>query len=395
MSDYTLLLGDAVTVLRTLPAGSVQCAITSPPYFGLRSYLPDGHTDKAAELGGEDTPEAYVARMVEVFREVRRVLRDDGTLWLNLGDSYANDGKWGGETGGKQAYLDDDNRRRVGRERRVTGLKPKDLIGIPWMVAFALRADGWWLRQELIWHKLAPMPESVTDRCTKAHEQVFLLAKSATYYYDQEAIREPQKESSLQRMRTGWNGDKKRGYPGSAHNNFDRYMGKTDEEIEALKGANKRSVWSLNPEPSSMAHYAVMPTKLVEPCVLAGSSQYGACSQCGAPWERVVEREGGNYAERKANGAGGPYNLKPELNRGKGHIDAQVSTVTTGWQPTCLCAAPVVPCTVLDPFAGSGTTLAVALKFGRRAIGIDLDSRNLELAHKRIARMQPMLLGME
>ena len=312
--SYTILQGDCLETMRTLPDCSVQCVVTSPPYFGLRDYqtatweggdsgcdhkpLVKPRSTRArngltggieymsaqepvygalcgkcgarridSQIGLEDTPDAYVAKLVDVFREVRRVLRDDGIVFLNLGDSYNGSGSTG-SLNGIQGTNEGSHKKQ---STNVSGLKPKDLIGIPWMVAFALRADGWWLRSEIIWHKRVPMPESVRDRPTKAHEQVFLLAKSAKYYYDQDAIREPQLQSSLERLRRGWNGDKKRGWPGTARNNFDRYMGKTEAEIEALKGANKRSVWSLNPEPSGISHFAVMPTKLVEPCILAGS----------------------------------------------------------------------------------------------------------------------------
>ena len=168
--SITILTGDCRDVLRTLPDDSVHCCVTSPPYFGLRDYGVDG------QMGLEATPDEYIAGMVEVFREVRRVLRDDGTLWLNIGDSYANDGKWGGSTGGK-ATKALHGATGIGRRKTTTGLKPKDLIGIPWMLAFALRADGWYLRQDIIWAKPNPMPESVRDRCTKAHEYLFLLSK--------------------------------------------------------------------------------------------------------------------------------------------------------------------------------------------------------------------------
>lgn len=181
-----LHLGDCLDVLKTMPDNSIHCCVTSPPYWGLRDY---GHV---GQIGLEDTPEAYVNRMVEVFREVKRVLRNDGTLWLNLGDSYANVGSNG--SFGKTAQV---RNTKSGQQKTtnklVSGLKPKDLVGIPWRVAFALQADGWWLRQDIIWHKPNPMPESVTDRCTKSHEYVFLLTKSKQYFYDAEAIKQEAK----------------------------------------------------------------------------------------------------------------------------------------------------------------------------------------------------------
>ena len=204
--------------------------------------------------------ECYVCRMVVVFREVRRVLADDATLWLNLGDSYANDGKWGGKTGGKQAYLGDNNRKQVGRGKRITGLKPKDLIGIPWMVAFALRADGWYLRQDIIWSKPNPMPESVTDRCTKAHEYIFMLTKSQKYYFDNEAIKEPcvtNDNTVRDRETTRLNNT-----PGRK-----RMGGLTTNNYESR---NKRSVWTVTTNPYKGAHFATFPSALIEPCILAG-----------------------------------------------------------------------------------------------------------------------------
>lgn len=249
-----------------IASDSVQCVVTSPPYWGLRDYGITG------QLGLERTPEEYVANMVAVFREVWRVLRSDGTLWLNLGDSYAGSGMTGG-TNSKEY-----SEKRIGRmfhgNRRDTvfGLKQKDLVGIPWRVAFALQADGWYLRSDIIWSKPNPMPESVTDRPTKAHEYLFLLAKSERYYFDQDAVRTPQHPSSLKRLETGWNGNKKRDWPKeNQHNDFDRYMGKSKEEIDSLPGRNIRSVWHIATQPWSGAHFATFPEKLVEPCILAGS----------------------------------------------------------------------------------------------------------------------------
>lgn len=189
--------GDVLAVLRQMPARSVQCVVTSPPYWGLRSYLPTDHKDKYQELGSESTPQEFVAKMVGVFREVRRVLRDDGTLWLNLGDSYGARGgniigpAVGGSAGGKNTKLKELHDRMKGES---TGLKSGNLVGVPWRVALALQADGWVLRQDIVWHKSAPMPESVRNRCTKSHEYVFLLTKGMKYFYDNDAIREPHRE---------------------------------------------------------------------------------------------------------------------------------------------------------------------------------------------------------
>ena len=261
--------GDCLGLLREMAAGSVRCCVTSPPYWGLRDY---GH---AGQLGLEKTPEEYVARLVEVFREVRRVLADDGTLWLNLGDSYTatHTGKQGTShssafhpTG--QDYVD--NVTGVRRERDIpSGLKPKDLVGIPWRVAFALQADGWYLRSDIIWAKPNPMPESVTDRPTKAHEYLFLLSKSARYYYDAAAISEPSVDppgvsrgGALARF-----GRDEKLIAANAHRG---------DKIPVSDGSrNRRTVWTVPTQPFAEAHFAVMPEALVEPCVLAGSAPGG------------------------------------------------------------------------------------------------------------------------
>lgn len=231
MTDWQILTGDVRQRLADIPDGSVRCCVTSPPYSGLRDYGNDG------QIGLEQTPEAYVAEMVEVFAEVRRTLTDDGSLWLNLGDSYANG---------------------------LGLLKPKDLVGIPWRVAFALQADGWWLRQDIIWHKPNPMPESVTDRCTKAHEYVFLLTKSAKYHYDADAVAEPAIHAG-HTVKAYASGKNQSGQPfrDTATGGHDVHVGET---------RNRRSVWSITTKPFKAAHFAVMPEALAEPCVLAGSA---------------------------------------------------------------------------------------------------------------------------
>ena len=250
------MIGDCLEVLRGLPDGMAQACVTSPPYYGLRDY---GH---AGQIGLEETPDAYVARLVGVFREVRRVLRDDGTLWLNLGDSYSSDSKWGGSTGGKHVKaLHGDT--GAGRGRRHTGMKDKDLLGIPWMVAFALRADGWWLRQDIIWHKPNAMPESVTDRCTKSHEYVFLLSKSARYYYDADAISEPVSKGAA-------------GSSFCTGKTATHQLGRASEAERAdADTRNRRDVWTIATQPFHGAHFAVMPPALVEPCILAGCPKDG------------------------------------------------------------------------------------------------------------------------
>lgn len=331
-----IIPGDCIEGMRTLPDASVHCCVTSPPYYGLRNYGHDG------QIGLEDTPEAYVARMVEVFREVRRILREDAVLFLNLGDSYAS---------GKQ------------------------LVGIPWRVAFALQADGWRLRQDIIWHKPNPMPESVTDRCTKAHEYVFLLAKSERYFYDADAVAEKSEGRTPE--------------PRSFIDGF----GHSSPQLSGRGGwdsgtRNRRSVWTITTKPYSGAHFAVMPADLVEPCIKAGCPEQ-CCPACGKGYERITVKEksfesgsgrSGNAIEGKQDLSATETNSTPDIRMGP-----VVSVTTLGWQPACDCAASgTIPGTVLDPFAGSGTTLAVAAEQGRSGIGCELNPEYIALAKKRI-----------
>jgi len=323
----------------------VQCVVTSPPYWGLRDYGVPG------QIGLERTPIRYLTRMRGVLRLVRELLADDGVLWLNMGDSYATDGKSGGKTGGKHAYLPKSTRQRAGRQKRRSGLKQKDMVGMPWMLALLLRADGWYLRQEIIWNKPAPMPESVTDRCTKAHEHLFLLTKSPRYYYDADAIKEPVTGGAHSRgdgvnpkAVSGWDvgkgahstlkhanrgpkdtGRAEQGLRDSTK--FGRGAGGRNKQNESFSAAvsglvesrNKRTVWTIASEPYSEAHFATFPRKLVEPCILAGS--------------------------------------RP------GDV-------------------------VFDPFMGSGTVAQVAEQLGRKWLGIDLNPEYLEFQRDRLRQQQ-------
>lgn len=350
-------VGDCLETLRTLPDQSAQCCVTSPPYFGLRDYGRDG------QIGLEATPDAFVAKLVEVFREVRRALRDDGTLWLNLGDSYCSQGgeyathvnQVGVGAGQRQwregAARADGDVRADGNSRRnrngtvAPGLKPKDLIGIPWRVAFALQADGWYLRQDIIWSKPNPMPESVRDRCTKAHEYLFLLSKSPRYYYDAEAISEEVADSTVERL-TQPTLEEQAGstrVPGKT-NGAMKAVGKAytfnrktategppgqpaqhreaREEIEYRGRRNKRSVWTVPTMPFREAHFATFPEALIEPCILAGSR---------------------------------PGDM------------------------------------VLDPFGGAGTTGVVAQRLGRQYTLCELNPGYAEIAERRIRNTQPGL----
>ncbi len=344
---------DAKSTPYPLPDGVVDTCITSPPYWGLRDY---GHP---GQLGMERTPEEYVANMVLVFREVRRVLKTTGTLWLNLGDTYwggkgQSGAAWSKRNGGNmngeaQNWADHGTTRP--QDRRHPVIKRKELVGIPWMVAFALRADGWYLRSDVVWNKPNAQPESVKDRPTRSHEYLFLLTKSPRYFYDHVAVREEMAEGSRLRINqrtfdsqtggakdyrnTGVNANR------SARQALENFAANGDE----LR--NKRSVWTVPTAGYPGAHFAVFPEELIVPCVLAGTSERGNCGRCGAPWVRFASPPG-------------------------------------GWRPSCRCGgADRVPALVFDPFGGAGTTAVVAQAHGRAyyiqelnpAYAADIDAR--------------------
>jgi DNA modification methylase len=403
----TVYLGDAREVLSGLPVASVDCCVTSPPYWGLRDYglepqhwdcdpecchrwdRPDGDPAAAGrfcrdcngwlgDLGLEPSPELYVSHLVEVFQGVRRVLKPSGTLWLNLGDCYnagttaarqpspARQGYW--QAAGSMGD------RRV----RATNLKTKDLVGIPWRVALALQAAGWYLRSDVIWAKPNPMPESVRDRPTRAHEYLFLLAPSSRYFYDAEAVREPDAEDWNQRMST------RRGGPGAEQRSASYQPHGTSRPVASRAGGrNQRTVWTIPTQPYRGAHFATFPERLVEPCVLAGTSQAGCCSSCGVPWRRVVEVTYTNPGNRLTNG---PRSRERRRETPGFLVRLERRVGTRAWKPGCACEADPVPATVLDPFAGSGTTLAVAAAIGRRAIGIELKPSYVALIKARCSR---------
>lgn len=391
------MLGDVRAQLELLPAESVHCVVTSPPYWSMRDY------GAAGQLGLEDTLEEYIEAQVEVFRAVWRVLRRDGVVWLNVGDAYI-----GGRRGGigasstleGSAIAQNESRKALDarqsfRRDRIDagdvhhkaspGLKPKDLAGIPWTLALALRADGWWLRSDVIWRKPNAAPESIIDRPTKEHEYVFLLTKAARYFYDREAIREPFKDSTKARIRqktfalqTGGPKDYRFGV------NPARSSRRTLENVarQVVQKRNKRSVWTIPTEASKRKHYATFPRALVRQCLLAGTSEVGACMACGAPWVRCVAVEDPAGALGK-----GYHDHTDDLKRGQRGIPYAKSAPTrrtTGWRPSCEHEAPAGRCVVLDPYMGSGTTAVVANELGHDFVGIDINAEYIAIAERRL-----------
>ena len=389
--DVRLYHGDCLDVLRELPDGSVDCIATSPPYWGLRDYGSDG------QIGLEESPALYVERLVGVFRECRRVLADHGTCWVNLGDSYnsgASGGLDGSTLGGGK-----DNQRASNRHGRgmVASLKPKDLVGIPWRVAFALQDDGWWLRSDIIWAKPNPMPESVTDRPTKSHEYVFLLAKQPRYFFDQEAVREPYRYD-------GRNVLEREAGPGSHDNHRNgkrsRWPGISAAAAAAARrdvldggaiesepmdvnhgGRNVRSVWEIATQPYPGAHFATFPQELVRRMIVAGCPER-VCRECGQPSERQIDVTYDNPGNRTTNG---PRSLEQRHEApGFGQrLEKRVETV--GWSD---CGHDAWrPGTVLDPFMGSGTTALVARNHGRHSVGIELNEDYCRIAADRLSQL--------
>lgn len=421
-------MDDVIKGLAQLPDESVQCVITSPPYFKLRDYQIDG------QIGLEQTPELFIAKLVEVFREVRRVLRKDGTCWINMGDKYASSGMGWSDSQkakrGEKFY----NERIEGSKTAFQGYKQKDLIGIPWMLAFALRNDGWYLRTEIIWAKKNSMPESIDDRPSRCHEYVFLLTKSPKYFYDKEAVKEPTTGSSHARAGRYQTAATEGRIPGVNPKAYYKEPGKnsrihrTRDVEHATKVArprsnesysaaivglasmrNLRSVWSINSSSYSGAHFATFPKKLVLAPILAGTSAHGCCAECGAPYKRILKDGKPDLAHQKLCGGdvNGHYNGQAtkefELAGAQNASDTKrrilagmVEKITVGWEKTChkKCeGTEVVPCTVLDCFAGSGTSLAVAFENGRSSIGIELNPEYAELIRKRMCSITPLLFN--
>ncbi len=402
--------------MSALEDDSVQCVVTSPPYWGLRKYagvpdlvwggdpdcdhqwgsdiLGDTRADAFKDWGNEGsgrdaphvavsqgafcqcgawrgsyglepTPEMYVDHTIEVLREVRRVLRDDGVVFWNIADRRPHDTKWGGSTGGKHvAALH--GKTGIGRAKTVSGIKPKDMALIPFRVALAAQADGWYVRSDIIWAKSNPMPESVRDRPTSSHEYIFMLTKSARYYWDAEAVRERSVEP--ERVREDNIG-------GASWE--ERQQHSEGGVFTGSGGRNVRSVWSFPSQPYPDAHFATFPEALPERCIKAATPELGCCEKCGAPWERVIERTGHVNKREPAHAP----NSEPTKTDSTGW--APLTRTNGAWRPTCQCNAGKVPSTVLDPFAGSGTTLKVAAVLGRHADGYELSPEYCELAVKR------------
>ena len=438
MNDWTngistLYRADAREI--PLPDASVHMVVTSPPYWGLRDYglgqwvggdaecghsrehdhqvslrtstisyaRSTGHTEEpwpngvcglcgavqgSAGIGSEATLVEWVQNIVAVMREVRRVLRDEGTVWLNLGDAYASSTKG---TGGNSPKQDSHPGSFSPEPIRLNmeGLVAKNIMGQPWRAAFALQDDGWILRSAIVWHKPNAMPESATDRPTNAYEMIFLLSKQGRYFYDAEAVRVPSITGDTRRpygSNGAWQMD---GRPDAQkHGGQQRY--------NPTIGANARNVWTFPTQGRPDAHFATFPDELPRRCILAGTSEHGVCGECGAPWVRQVAS---TPMETKPS----PKSAEAQLERGVGKdkgktnmggtVTKEPTRQTTGWQPTCGCNADVVPATVLDPFVGSGTTVAIAQSLGRRGVGLDLNSEYLENAAKRIGAVTLPLIA--
>jgi DNA modification methylase len=340
-----------------------------------------GATRVDSQIGLEQTPQEYVDRMVGVFREVRRVLRDDGTCWVNLGDSYASAVKGSGGPSDKQ--LSNAGSFHNVSQRLSHGLKDKDLVGIPWRIAFALQADGWYLRSDIIWSKPNPMPESVTDRPTKAHEYVFLLAKRERYFFDQDAVKE---------QSSGLIGGRFGSYPDST---MRRDAERDRPEDNGTR--NIRTVWEIATQPYPESHFATFPEELAIRCIKAGSSEKGCCAECGAPRERVTKRgelvpDAPGYTARGTirGNDGFVKNAMTPAGATQGHPNFHYESKTLGWQPTCKHDAPTKPCIVLDPFGGAGTVALVADKLNRTGIALELKREYCQMARKRCYDDSPL-----
>jgi DNA modification methylase len=378
-----------------LADGSVQCCVTSPPYWGLRDYGHDG------QIGLEPTLAEYLRTMVAVFGEVRRVLRDDGCLWLNMGDGFHNGDKGGHprSTTGKQATSRGTVKGLTPNRLPQEGFKPKDLLMQPHRLAIALQEDGWYVRMDNVWHKPNPMPESVTDRPTKSHEYVFLLTKAERYYYDAHAVREPAQD---------WGTRERKNFRGGTTDPLLKHSGFKNGNAAAT-GRNLRSVWRMTTRSCKEAHFATFPIDLPRRCIQAGTSERGCCPTCRAPWRRIVDkvrvptRPGTDskvyepdpakkqdaLGKRQYTG----FNARWKDSQEVGNRDPQrhcTSTTTTAWVPGCKCPPhEPVPCRVLDIFGGAATTALAAHDLGRDCVIVERKREYLDIGRKRLAEHKP------
>lgn len=455
-----VLQGHVLEVLRSLPGDSVHCVVTSPPYWGLRAYGTDpqvwggdpAHAHEWAEtaprrsrsegdatsemetasvggrnyeaqggslcgcgawrgeLGLEPTPDLFVSHLADVFDEVRRVLRPDGTLWMNLGDTYVGGGRGSGihadgseSLSSRQFWSQNDDGQVPLAKPAACGLQAKQLVGIPWRVAFELQRRGWWLRSDCVWAKPNPMPERVRDRPARSHDYVFLLTKSARYFYDAYAVRVPV---------TGGAHPKNGGYSkklapaGSGIKNNDSFGIAISGDLPAENGANLKSVWWIATQPYPEAHFATYPEELVERAILAGTSARGACAECGASWTRDTDVDYVIHSETNGGTGRARAGFRTMRTIGGDRLTQNAATSpggwaelpnsskvvhTLGWLPGCEHGRDPVPCLVLDPFCGSGTSLWVARSLGRRAVGIELKPEYVALALRRCRANVPSL----
>ena len=398
----SILQGDVFERLKDLPNDCVQCVVTSPPYFGLRDYKipPTIWSDRwTGCLGNEPTPQLFVQHIVDVFREARRVLRPDGVMFLNIGDSYAanrtyqvSDSKWKGAISNQAPKI-------------PPGLKPKDLMLIPERLAIGLQDDGWYIRSRIAWTKSNCMPESTKDRPTSCWEHIWMITKSPTYFWDKVAGLEPFANSSIQRISQGsfdtqTGGEKDYGLTGvnksrSARKSIENFKKSIEE---GTSGRNIRNHWPINPRPLKEAHFATFPVDLPHKAIVVATSEKGCCPACRAPWKRIAEKGDPDAAHQALCGADSTGSYAGTAQKDYASAKAQdpsatkarilagmVKKVTVGWLPTCSCPHnDPIPCLVLDPFSGAGTTLLAAEMLGRDAVGIELNPDYVDIAKKRL-----------
>jgi len=360
-----IINNDALSALKDIPDNTVHTVITSPPYWQLRDYFVSN------QLGQEATPEEFVKNLVDICREVKRVLRKDGTFWLNIGDGYNNN------SGFSRAKSEWQREGRKGgssdkQSFKHPTIKTKDLIGMPWRVAFALQADGWYLRLDICWEKSNPMPDGAKDRPTKGHEYIFLLTKSPKYFYDYYAVLEDTDEHP----------DGEQGFGANVQHGTNRMD--QDRSFTHYGKRNKRSVWKTSVSSFKGDHFATFPTKLIDPCVLAGTSEYGCCVKCGTPWARLFGKEKIKIEEKVSQKSTETYEDIFE-----GYLptkdEHKLYLIEKGWEKKCNCDTnEVKPCIVLDPFSGMATTGIVSFKYGQNYLGIELNPEYLEMSKKRL-----------